>query len=166
VINPRQALRWAQPAEAIGQLTQRLPRPFLAGEDVLCQQAGLQAAIGPQARILLRHPQHGVAQVGGPPRRGCCGCNVSISLGVPHFHGCASAVRPHRLLRGPCHTSTNHLTPPRTCRSFAVVIQQLPNPLRDAICVFYLVLRGLDTVEDDMAIPNDKKIPDLLKFHE
>ncbi|KIZ04121.1 farnesyl-diphosphatefarnesyltransferase [Monoraphidium neglectum] len=51
-------------------------------------------------------------------------------------------------------------------RSFAVVIQQLPNPLRDAICVFYLVLRGLDTVEDDMAIPNDKKIPDLLKFHE
>jgi farnesyl-diphosphate farnesyltransferase len=32
--------------------------------------------------------------------------------------------------------------------------------------VFYLVLRGLDTVEDDMAIPNDKKIPDLLKFHE
>ncbi|KAI8477155.1 MAG: farnesyl-diphosphate farnesyltransferase [Monoraphidium minutum] len=51
-------------------------------------------------------------------------------------------------------------------RSFAVVIQQLPNPLRDAICVFYLVLRGLDTVEDDMAIAPEAKIPDLLKFHE
>mmetsp|Transcript_38362 Transcript_38362/g.85410 ORF Transcript_38362/g.85410 Transcript_38362/m.85410 type:complete len:165 (+) Transcript_38362:47-541(+) len=51
-------------------------------------------------------------------------------------------------------------------RSFAVVIQQLPNPLRDAICVFYLVLRGLDTVEDDMAIPNDIKLPALLSFHE
>lgn len=50
--------------------------------------------------------------------------------------------------------------------SFAVVIQQLPNPLRDAICVFYLVLRGLDTVEDDMAIPERIKIPALLSFHE
>jgi farnesyl-diphosphate farnesyltransferase len=51
-------------------------------------------------------------------------------------------------------------------RSFAIVIQQLPNPLRDAICVFYLVLRALDTVEDDMAIDNDIKIPALLAFHE
>ncbi len=50
-------------------------------------------------------------------------------------------------------------------RSFAVVIQQLPNPLRDAICIFYLVLRGLDTVEDDMALSNDIKLPMLLAFH-
>jgi farnesyl-diphosphate farnesyltransferase len=34
------------------------------------------------------------------------------------------------------------------------------------ICVFYLVLRGLDTVEDDMAIPNDVKLPMLRVFHE
>ena len=47
-----------------------------------------------------------------------------------------------------------------------MVIQQLPNPLRDAICVFYLVLRGLDTVEDDMNIPNSTKLPALLSFHE
>ena len=54
-----------------------------------------------------------------------------------------------------------------SCRcSFAIVIQQLPNPLRDAICVFYLVLRALDTVEDDMAIDNKVKIPALLAFHE
>lgn len=53
-----------------------------------------------------------------------------------------------------------------TTRSFAVVIQQLPNPLRDAICVFYLVLRGLDTVEDDMSIPVDEKLPQLHAFHE
>ncbi|KAA0152940.1 hypothetical protein FNF29_03464 [Cafeteria roenbergensis] len=38
----------------------------------------------------------------------------------------------------------------KTSRSFALVIQQLPLPLRKAICIFYLVLRGLDTVEDDM----------------
>ena len=50
-------------------------------------------------------------------------------------------------------------------RSFAVVIQQLPNPLRDAICIFYLVLRGLDTVEDDMALSDEIKLPALLSFH-
>ena len=33
-----------------------------------------------------------------------------------------------------------------------MVIQQLPERLRDAICVFYLVLRALDTVEDDMGL--------------
>ena len=36
-------------------------------------------------------------------------------------------------------------------RSFNIVIQQLGDEMRDAICIFYLVLRGLDTVEDDMA---------------
>lgn len=51
-------------------------------------------------------------------------------------------------------------------RSFAVVVQQLNNPLRDAVCVFYLVLRALDTVEDDMAIPLEKKVPLLRCFHE
>jgi farnesyl-diphosphate farnesyltransferase len=54
----------------------------------------------------------------------------------------------------------------RVSRSFAVVIQQLPQPLRDAVCVFYLVLRGLDTVEDDMALDEDFKVPALLEFHE
>jgi farnesyl-diphosphate farnesyltransferase len=34
------------------------------------------------------------------------------------------------------------------------------------VCIFYLVLRGLDTVEDDMAIPDDVKIPLLHCFHE
>ncbi|GAX82208.1 hypothetical protein CEUSTIGMA_g9636.t1 [Chlamydomonas eustigma] len=60
-----------------------------------------------------------------------------------------------------CYEMLNNVS-----RSFAVVIQQLPNPLRDAICIFYLVLRGLDTVEDDMALDNDIKLPMLLVFHE
>ena len=38
----------------------------------------------------------------------------------------------------------------RTSRSFSLVIQQLPPHLRASVCVFYLVLRALDTVEDDM----------------
>mmetsp|Transcript_25712 Transcript_25712/g.43085 ORF Transcript_25712/g.43085 Transcript_25712/m.43085 type:complete len:469 (-) Transcript_25712:309-1715(-) len=51
-------------------------------------------------------------------------------------------------------------------RSFAIVIQSLSEELRDAVCVFYLVLRALDTVEDDMAIEEATKIPMLLKFYE
>lgn len=49
--------------------------------------------------------------------------------------------------------------------SFAVVIQRLPVELRDSVCIFYLVLRALDTVEDDMAIPVDNKVPLLTNFH-
>ena len=36
---------------------------------------------------------------------------------------------------------------------------------RDAICIFYLVLRALDTVEDDMTIPYDEKVTLLPKFY-
>ena len=46
------------------------------------------------------------------------------------------------------------------------MIQQLPLKLRDPVCIFYLVLRALDTVEDDMAIPVADKLPTLLSFHE
>lgn len=53
----------------------------------------------------------------------------------------------------------------KVSRSFAVVIQTLNIELRDAVCVFYLVLRGLDTVEDDMAISNELKVPLLENFH-
>ena len=35
-------------------------------------------------------------------------------------------------------------------RSFASVIRQLPAGLATDVLIFYLVLRGLDTVEDDM----------------
>jgi len=38
----------------------------------------------------------------------------------------------------------------KVSRSFAAVIRQLPEGLCLDICVFYLVLRALDTVEDDM----------------
>ena len=31
--------------------------------------------------------------------------------------------------------------------------------------MFYLVLRGLDTIEDDMTIPDEKKQPLLRQFH-
>ncbi|CBH13794.1 farnesyltransferase, putative [Trypanosoma brucei gambiense DAL972] len=50
-------------------------------------------------------------------------------------------------------------------RSFALVIMQLKAALRDAVCVFYLVLRALDTVEDDMQLPLEFKLRELPLFH-
>ena len=52
----------------------------------------------------------------------------------------------------------------KVSRSFAVVIQQLPKELRNPVCLFYLILRGLDTVEDDMNIQNKDKEAMLLSF--
>ncbi|KAK9165376.1 hypothetical protein Scep_000567 [Stephania cephalantha] len=53
----------------------------------------------------------------------------------------------------------------KVSRSFALVIQQLGPDLRNAVCIFYLVLRALDTVEDDTSIPSDVKVPILEGFH-
>ncbi|KAM3930269.1 squalene synthase isoform 2-T2 [Leptodactylus fuscus] len=53
----------------------------------------------------------------------------------------------------------------QTSRSFAAVIQALDGELRHAVCIFYLVLRALDTVEDDMTISLETKIPMLHNFH-
>lgn len=47
----------------------------------------------------------------------------------------------------------------QTSRSFAAVIQALDGEMRHAVCIFYLVLRALDTLEDDMTISIEKKIP-------
>lgn len=52
-----------------------------------------------------------------------------------------------------------------TSRSFAAVIKELKGELSRVICLFYLVLRGLDTIEDDMTIPAAKKIPLLVSFY-
>ena len=53
----------------------------------------------------------------------------------------------------------------RVSRSFAVVIQQLSDELRNAVCVFYLVLRALDTIEDDMQFPQEEKLKLLRNFY-
>ncbi|KAH3664237.1 hypothetical protein OGAPHI_004589 [Ogataea philodendri] len=52
----------------------------------------------------------------------------------------------------------------KTSRSFAAVIMELNPELRNAIMLFYLVLRALDTIEDDMTISPDEKIPLLRSF--
>lgn len=53
-----------------------------------------------------------------------------------------------------------------TSRSFAAVIKELHPELRDAVMLFYLVLRALDTVEDDMSIDPKEKVELLRSFHE
>ncbi|OAX38317.1 terpenoid synthase [Rhizopogon vinicolor AM-OR11-026] len=53
-----------------------------------------------------------------------------------------------------------------TSRSFAAVIKELDGDLARTICMYYLVLRGLDTIEDDMTIPDEKKQLILRNFHD
>lgn len=51
-----------------------------------------------------------------------------------------------------------------TSRSFSAVIQELNPELLVPVALFYLILRGLDTIEDDMTIPLEKKEPLLRDF--
>ncbi|CAH2076797.1 unnamed protein product [Thlaspi arvense] len=53
----------------------------------------------------------------------------------------------------------------KVSKSFSLVIHQLGPELRNAVCVFYLILRALDTVEDDTSIPMEIKVPVLIDFH-
>ena len=50
-------------------------------------------------------------------------------------------------------------------RSFNIVIKQLDDETMKVVCIFYLVLRGLDTIEDDMSIPIEDKKQMLLNFY-
>lgn len=52
-----------------------------------------------------------------------------------------------------------------TSRSFSSVIQELHPELKLPVAIFYLILRALDTVEDDMTLPLEKKDSLLRDFH-
>ena len=49
----------------------------------------------------------------------------------------------------------------KVSRSFAIVIEQLGDELRNAVCVFYLVLRGLDTVSSRLE-PAPAPLPGMI----
>ncbi|XP_013624708.1 PREDICTED: squalene synthase-like [Brassica oleracea var. oleracea] len=59
-----------------------------------------------------------------------------------------------------CYSTLNKVS-----KTFSLIIQQLGTELRDAVCLFYLILRALDTVEDDTSIPTEIKVPILIAFH-
>ncbi|KAK1621891.1 putative farnesyl-diphosphate farnesyltransferase [Colletotrichum phormii] len=52
----------------------------------------------------------------------------------------------------------------KTSRSFSRVVKELHPELLMPVCVFYLILRGLDTIEDDTSIPLKEKEPLLREF--
>ena len=52
-----------------------------------------------------------------------------------------------------------------TSRSFSAVIKELHPELLVPITIFYLILRGMDTIEDDMTISASEKEPLLRTFH-
>ncbi|KAI9888055.1 MAG: bifunctional farnesyl-diphosphate farnesyltransferase/squalene synthase [Watsoniomyces obsoletus] len=52
-----------------------------------------------------------------------------------------------------------------TSRSFSAVICELHPELLVPVALFYLILRGLDTIEDDMTIPLEEKDRLLRDFH-
>lgn len=52
-----------------------------------------------------------------------------------------------------------------TSRSFAAVIKELRGEMSRFICIFYLALRALDTIEDDMTIDPARKIELLTNFY-
>lgn len=53
----------------------------------------------------------------------------------------------------------------KTSRSFSAVILELHPELLNPIAIFYLILRGLDTIEDDMTIELEEKERLLQDFH-
>ncbi|XP_036438182.1 squalene synthase isoform X1 [Colossoma macropomum] len=99
---------------------------------------------GVQEGCLVARPHH--LKLAGPYRHAAC-----------LFFSCQESMS--ETLRT-CYVYLN-----QTSRSFAAVIQALDGELRHAVCIFYLVLRALDTVEDDMTIPLEKKVPLLHDFH-
>lgn len=76
------------------------------------------------------------------------------------------STHPHDLSEAPQSLKRCYELLDLTSRSFAAVIKELHPELRDSTMIFYLVLRALDTVEDDMTIDPHEKVPLLREFHE
>ncbi|KAK2644807.1 hypothetical protein Ddye_020002 [Dipteronia dyeriana] len=62
---------------------------------------------------------------------------------------------------GFCYTLLNKFTNGGT----TLLLQPFEPQLRNVLCIFYLILRALDTVEDDTSIPTEVKVPVLIDFH-
>lgn len=138
------------------------------------QTRGLSPTNGPLVSALpgLHEPDSAdllrVSEPDQPELRGCdpgAGRGVEVSLEACLLHACME---------------TNVHTVPAKTAFVHVCLKLFLNPFnnseisklsllswwyRHAVCIFYLVLRALDTVEDDMTIPLDKKVPMLTHFH-
>ena len=63
------------------------------------------------------------------------------------------------------HEEFCYATLTKVSRSFAVVIQQLPEELKEPVCIFYLVLRALDSIEDDTSTDPELRKKLLSEFY-
>ena len=70
---------------------------------------------------------------------------MPAELGAILVHFCTPRVPSSMAHLGPDHAFCEEVLS-HVSRSFGMVIQQLPPRLRLSVTVFYLVLRGLDTV--------------------
>lgn len=132
-------------------------------------------------RTLVLSPVAAPRTPGSPPRGGCSWplttwpckdwsrARSPAASCLPQPHSCSTSATtvcllcPQDSLSSSLKTCYKYLN--QTSRSFAAVIQALDGEIRHAVCVFYLVLRALDTVEDDMSISVEKKVPMLRNFH-
>ncbi|KAI3834810.1 hypothetical protein MKW92_007624 [Papaver armeniacum] len=84
----------------------------------------------------------------------------------PHWEFCHSVFQKDCIERLFGDVSSHQLLSGIDSHAISLSIQQSLGPeLRNALCVFYCVLRALDTVEDDMNMPSDVKMPILENFH-
>lgn len=100
---------------------------------------------------------------------------VSIQIGfLFHLSLLTLLLSCRKLWRNPPHerNEKNETETQKTCfkfldtsgRSFSAVIKELHPELLLPVCIFYLVLRGLDTIEDDTSLPLATKEPLLREF--
>ncbi|XP_069584467.1 squalene synthase isoform X2 [Ranitomeya imitator] len=120
------------------------------------QKPGSPRSLLAAGRLQERGPQQGLRE--GRPAHQCFSHQPPA---ICRLH-CVS-VSPQDSMSAGLRTCYRYLN--QTSRSFAAVIQALDGELRHAVCIFYLVLRALDTVEDDMTISLETKIPMLHNFH-
>lgn len=123
------------------------------------------------------------------PSRKSSTTSYTLKRLVPYFNGTINPVqfslpfaiiilklwRPRKIWHTPVHARDEDNEPislkacfdllDLTSRSFSAVIQELNHELLIPICIFYLVLRGLDTMEDDMTLSLETKDPLLRDFH-
>jgi len=158
------------PVGAGGAIPGRLDALDRDGDPLVAQRAQLLADIrtttvavaGTTAAGKKQGAYGKVATHATPLARGLAEVGAALSLKL--FSGLASNLAPADADEAFCDAMLGKVS-----RSFAAVIRQLPREVCLDICVFYLVLRALDTIEDDMDFyrnrPDRDKARELREFH-
>ncbi|KAM5165058.1 squalene synthase-like [Mantella aurantiaca] len=79
------------------------------------------------------------------------------------MHKCFGCTMEKDSMSESLQTCYKHLN--ETGRTYGAIIQALEGEVRHACCIFYLLMRSADTVEDDITLSLETKIPILENFH-